>query len=95
MRSKLAFSVLALGAALAATAVSTPAAAQYGPDYGPRSYGPGPYGYVYPPAVPGPYYGRGPIIAPPFLYGDGWVPESIYQHSTPGGIDPYIRPPGN
>jgi hypothetical protein len=95
MRSKLAFSTLALGFTLVGTAL-TPASAQYyRPAYGPRYYGPGPYVSVYPPAVvPGPYYDRGPIIAPPF-YGDGWVPESIYQHSTPGGIDPYIRPPGS
>jgi len=95
MRSKLALSALAFGVTIAATTLGTPASAQYGPLYGPRYYGPGPYGAVYPPAVvPGPYYGRGPIIGPLF-YGDGWVPESIYQHGTPGGIDPYIRPPGN
>lgn len=92
MRSKLALSALALAVTVSAAALSTPAAAQYGPAYGPRYYGPGPYGSFYPPAaIRGPYYDRGSVIGPLF-YGDGWVPESIYQHSAPGGIDPYIRP---
>ncbi len=93
MRYKLIFPTLAVGIVLAATALATAASAQYGPVYGPRYDGPGPYGYP-PAAIRRPYYERGPVIEP-FLYGDGWVPESIYQHSTPGGIDPYIRPPGN
>ena len=61
-----------------------------------RVYGPGYYGQTY----EGPAYrhrvfrgayNEGPAIGPLF-YGDGWVPESIYDHSRTGGIDPNIRP---
>ena len=76
--------------ALAMT-LAAPAYAQYGRVYGP--------GYYDGPAYGGPAYRtrvfRGayaaPFIEPPF-YGDGWVPEPIFDHSRPGGIDPNIRP---
>ena len=95
MRSKLVIPALAIGISLAA-ALITPASAQYGPVYGPYFNGPTAYGgVVYGPRVfRGPYavyYGE-PAIGP-FFYGDGWVPEPIFDHSRPGGIDPYIRPP--
>ena len=94
MRSKLVIPTLAAGISLAA-AFCTPASAQYGPVYGPHFTGPNAYGVIYGPRVfPAPYaayYGE-PVIGP-FFYGDGWVPEPIFDHSSPGGIDPYIRPP--
>jgi hypothetical protein len=70
--------------------LAAPASAQYEPVYGPGYYGPvygGPayrtraYRGVYP----------APVIGPLF-YGDGWVPEPIFDHSRAGGIDPNIRP---
>jgi len=95
MRSKLVIPALAVCVTIATTALTTPASAQYGPGYAPPYYyGPNAYGPVYGPRPfrgYGTYY-EGPVIGPLF-YGDGWVPESIYQHSRPGGIDPYIRPP--
>ena len=81
--------VIPVLAALAMT-LSGPAHAQYE-----RVYGPGFYGPVY----GGPAYrtrlSRGAYVAPaigPFMYGDGWVPEPIFDHSRTGGIDPNIRP---
>jgi hypothetical protein len=89
---RFAFVIPALLAALAVFAAATPASAQYAPVYGPGySYGPTYYGPAYPTRVyGGPYY-RGPVIGPLF-YGDGWVPEPIFDHSRTGGIDPNIRP---
>jgi hypothetical protein len=96
MRSTLVIPTLVVGISVAA-ALSTPAAAQYGPTYGPHYYGPGAYTPGYGPRPfrggYGAYY-EGPMIEP-FFSGDGWVPESIYQHSRPGGIDPNIRPSGS
>ena len=91
MRLKLAIPVLA---ALAAT-LASPASAQYARVYGPGYYySPGNYGPGYRTrVVPGPYI-EAPVPGP-FFYNDGWVPESIYDHSRTGGIDPTIRPPGN
>ena len=96
MRSKLMIPALVIGIGAAMSGLSAPASAQYGRVYGPSYYyGPGP---VY--GGPGPFRGaygtyyEGPVIGPLF-YGDGWVPESIYQPSRPGSIDPYIRPPGS
>jgi len=91
MRSKLVIPALAI-AVSGAAALTTPAAAQYyGRVYGPAYYGPYAYGPVYgPPPYRGAYI-RGPAIGPLF-YGDGWVPEPIYDHSRAGGIDPNIRP---
>jgi hypothetical protein len=89
MRSKLVIPALAI-----LTTAATPAFAQYG-----YARDPGYYGYE--PSYYGPTYGsrtfrgaynRGPVIGP-FFYGDGWVPESIWDHSRTGGIDPNIRPP--
>jgi hypothetical protein len=80
--------------AIVSAALTAPASAQYD-----RAYGPGYYG---------PAYGYGPAYAPrvyrgarvyrqvlPFYYGDGWVPESIWDPSRAGSIDPTIRPSGN
>ena len=86
MRSMIVIPALA---ALAMT-LAVPAHAQDVRVYGPTYYGP-----VY----DGPAYRTrgfrggyaGPVIAPPF-YGDGWVPEPIFDHSRPGGVDPNIRP---
>ncbi len=76
--------------AVSAITLTAPAYAQYAPVYGPVYYGPV-YG--------GPAYRthvfRGVYAAPvigSFLYGDGWVPEPIFDHSRTGGIDPNIRP---
>ena len=93
MRSKLVIPILMVGISVAATALPGPASAQYyGRVYGPAYYGPGIYGPVYGPSVyPRAYYYPDPVIGP-LSYGDGWVPESIYQHSRTGGIDPNIRP---
>jgi hypothetical protein len=82
--------------AIVTAALTGPASAQYDdPVYGPGYYGPA-YGYgpVYGPrAFRGAYiYNAVPVV--PF-YGDGWVPESIYDRSRVGSIDPTIRPSGN
>jgi hypothetical protein len=81
--------------AIVTAALTGPASAQYDRVYGPGYYGPA-YGY-------GPVYGprtfRGAFVynAVPVVpfYGDGWVPESIYDRSRVGSIDPTIRPFGN
>ena len=86
MRSTLVMPVLA---ALAIT-LATPAHAQYAPVYGPGFYGPVYGGPAYRTRLFRGAY-AGPVIAPPF-YGDGWVPEPIFDHSRPGGVDPNIRP---
>lgn len=79
--------------AVVTAALTAPASAQYVRLYGPSYYGPA-FGY-------GPAYGSRTIRGAyayhrmmPF-YGDGWVPESIWDHSRVGGVDPTIRPPGN
>jgi hypothetical protein len=80
--------------AIVSAALTAPASAQYERVYG-GYYGPA-YGYgpVYGPrTVRGTYvYNAVPMV--PF-YGDGWVPESIYDRSRVGSIDPTIRPSGN
>jgi len=80
--------------AIVTAALTGPASAQYDRGYRPSYYGPA--------------YGYGPAYAPrvyrgarvyhqvlPFYYGDGWVPESIWDPSRVGSIDPTIRPSGN
>jgi len=89
MRSKL---VIPAVAALAVT-LAAPAYAQYEGGYAPGYYGPAYYGPGYRHRVFRGAYNEGPAIGPLF-YGDGWVPEPIYDHSRPGGVDPNIRPPG-
>jgi hypothetical protein len=74
-----------------ATTLAAPASAQYDGAYGPRYDGPGYYGPAYRHRVFRGPYNEGPAIGPLF-YGDGWVPEPIYDHSRAGGIDPNIRP---
>jgi hypothetical protein len=77
--------------AVFATALAAPAYAQYAPVYGPGYYRPAYGGPTYRArGFRGAYY-RGPMIEP-FFYGDGWVPEPIFDHSRTGGIDPNIRP---
>lgn len=86
MRSSLVIPALAVFAAT----LATPAYAQYASVYGPGYYGPVYGGPVYRTRV-----FRGAYAAPviePFFYGDGWVPEPIFDHSRAGGIDPNIRP---
>jgi hypothetical protein len=79
--------------AIVSVALTGPAMAQYGfmrdsgyygpvYGYGP-AYGPGPFRGAY-------IYNRVPMGLP--FYGDGWVPESIWDHSRVGGVDPTIRP---
>jgi hypothetical protein len=78
--------------AIFASTLAAPAYAQYASVYGPGYYGPTYYGPAYRTrAYRGTYY-EGPVIEP-YFYNDGWVPEPIYDHSRPGGIDPTIRPP--
>ena len=91
MRFKLVIPALVAGFSLAA-AFSTPASAQY--VYGSGYYGPGPYGPAYAPR-PLPYYYYGGPATGPLFYGDGWVPYPIYEHSRPGSVDPFVRPPGS
>jgi hypothetical protein len=87
MRLKLVIPALAV----LATAVAAPAYAQserYGPSYsGPTYYGPAYQSRTFHRA-----YNRAPMDEP--FYNDGWVPESIYDHSRPGGMDPNVNPPG-
>jgi hypothetical protein len=82
--------VIAALAVLAAT-LAAPAFAQEVRVYGPGYYGPTYQGPSYRQRVFRGAYNEGPAIGPLF-YGDGWVPEPIYDHSRAGGIDPYIRP---
>jgi hypothetical protein len=88
MRLKLVIPALAV----LATTLAAPAYAQ-----SERVYGPG----YHRPAYDGPAtrtrgfrgaYNRAPIDEP--FYNGGWVPESVYDHSRPGGLDPNINPPG-
>ena len=80
--------------AVLATTLAAPAHAQSGRLYGPGYYdGPAYGGPTYRTRTFRDGYNYGPAIGPLF-YGDGWVPEPIYDHSRPGGVDPNIRPPG-
>ena len=72
-----------------ATTLAAPADAQYDRGYG--HHGSGYYGPAYRARVYRHVY-EGPAIGPLF-YGDGWVPEPIFDHSRTGGVDPNIRPP--
>lgn len=87
MRFKLVIPALAL---LTAT-LAAPAYAQYERVYGPGYYGPTYYGPAYRTRIFRGAYNLAPVDVP-FFYNDGWVPESIYDHSRTGGIDPNIRP---
>jgi len=85
-----------LGAvAIVSAALTGPVFAQYERLGGPGYYGSA-YGYApayRPRTFRGVYvYSAVPVI--PF-YGDGWVPESIWDRSRVGSIDPTIRPSGN
>jgi hypothetical protein len=81
--------VLPAIAILTAT-MAVPAYAQYEGVYGPGYSGPGYYGPIYRHRIYRDAYIRSPLAGP--FYNDGWVPESIYDHSRAGGIDPNIRP---
>ena len=87
MRLKLVIPALAL----LTTTLAAPAHAQYTRVYGPGYDGSTYYGPAYRTREFRGAYNRGPA-AEPFFYNDGWVPESIYDHSRTGGIDPNIRP---
>ncbi len=78
--------------AIVSAALAGPAFAQYGRVYGPSYYGPA-YGYApaYGPRAFRGAYAYNQVEIMPF-YGDGWVPESIWDHSRVGGVDPTIRP---
>ena len=88
MRLKLVIPALAV----LATTLAAPAYAQSERVYGPGYGGPAYYGPAYQTRTFHRAYNRAPMDEP--LYNDGWVPESIYDHSRPGGIDPNINPPG-
>jgi hypothetical protein len=88
MRLKLVIPTLAA----LATTLAAPAYAQYEHVYGPGYHGPSYYGPAYRTRTFRGSYNQTPADGP-FLYNDGWVPESIYDHSRPGGIDPNTRPP--
>jgi hypothetical protein len=83
-----------LGAvAVVTAAITTSAFAQYGPPVrGPIHYGKSYYGPAYGMRTFRGVYNQMPG---PLIYGDGWVPESIWDHSRIGGVDPTIRPCGN
>jgi hypothetical protein len=78
--------------AVLATALAVPAYAQSERAYGPGYAGPVYYGPAYQTRTFHRAYNRAPMDEP--FYNDGWVPESIYDHSRPGGMDPNINPPG-
>jgi hypothetical protein len=84
MRLKLVIPALAV----LATALAAPAYAQSERVYGPGYHGPAIYGPAYRFHRA---YNRAPMDEP--FYNDGWVPESIYDHSRTGGIDPNVNPP--
>jgi hypothetical protein len=88
MRLKLVIPALAV----LATAVAGPAYAQSERVYGPGYSGPTYSGPAYQTRTFHRAYNRAPMDEP--FYNDGWVPESIYDHSRPGGMDPNINPPG-
>jgi hypothetical protein len=77
--------------ALMATTMAAPAHAQYARISGPGYYGQTYHGPAYRHRMLRGAYNEGPAIGPLF-YGDGWVPEPIFDHSRTGGIDPNIRP---
>jgi hypothetical protein len=87
MRSKLVIPALVI----LTTALAAPAFAQYESTRGPGYYGPSHYGRAYGPRNFREAYNQGPVIEP-FFYGGGWVPESIWDRSRTGGVDPNIRP---
>jgi hypothetical protein len=93
MRSKFGIPTL-LGISVAATMLIPPASAQYQPVYGPAYRGPIAYGPAYRTRVFRGAYAQGPVIGP-LYYNDGWVPESVFDHSRPGGRDPYLNPAAN
>jgi hypothetical protein len=74
-----------------ATTLAAPAYAQYERVYAPGYSGSTYYGPAYRTRGFRGAYNRAPVAEP--FYNDGWVPESIYDHSRPGGIDPNINPP--
>lgn len=78
--------------AVLTTAPAAPAYAQYARTYGPGIYGPHFYGPFYRERI---FRGAYGAIPGPFFYNDGWVPESIYDRSRVGNIDPTIRPSGS
>jgi hypothetical protein len=78
--------------AVLATTLAAPAYAQSERVYGPGYGGPAYYGPAYQTRTFHRAYNRAPMDEP--FYNDGWVPESIYDHSRPGGMDPNINPPG-
>lgn len=88
MRFKFVISAMAV----LATTMAAPAYAQYARVYGPGYHGPSYYGPAYRTRGFRGVYNEGPVIGPLF-YGDGWVPEPIFDHSRTGGVDPYINPP--
>jgi hypothetical protein len=71
-----------------ATTLAAPAFAQSERVYGPGYHGSAVYGPAYRFRRA---YNRAPMDEP--FYNGGWVPESIYDHSRTGGIDPNINPP--
>ncbi len=85
------FKLIIPALAILTTALAAPAYAQY--ERGPGYYGPSYYGPAYRTRAFRGVYNRLPADGP-FFYNGGWVPESIYDHSRPGGIDPNINPPG-
>jgi hypothetical protein len=89
MRFKLVIPALAI----LTTTLAAPAYAQYERVQGPGYYGPSYYGPAQRTRVFRGTYNQIPADEP-FFYNDGWVPESIYDRSRPGGIDPNINPPG-
>jgi hypothetical protein len=84
MRLKLVIPALAV----LATTLAAPAYAQSERVYGPGYHGSAIYGPAYRFHRA---YNRAPMDEP--FYNDGWVPESIYDHSRTGGIDPNVNPP--
>jgi hypothetical protein len=87
MRLKLVIPALAA----LATTLAAPAYAQSERVYGPGYHGPAYFGPAYQTRTFRRAYNRMPMDEP--FYNDGWVPESIYDHSRTGGIDPNINPP--
>ena len=83
---------ISVSAAILTVAFTSPVFAQYERVPGPDYYGPA---YVYGP-VYGPRIFRGynyyPVPMGMPFYRDGWVPESIWDRSRVGGVDPTIRP---
>jgi len=85
------FKVVLPALAILTTMLAAPAYAQYDRVYGPGYHAHAYYGPAYRTRIFHGAYNQGPVIEP-FFYNDGWVPESIYDHSRTGGIDPNIRP---